>query len=135
MQAMTLSIGKAGIEFFAQNLVANQLVAKLGTLVPPNSNPVIPDFHTWGFGWTADYSNIKIALTNGKLVNFTPVYTGVTQLGTGTPAGSQFSLGLSATNFTAQYDWNESYHSYGCYMPSGPGGFPSVSSRDNTKSC
>jgi hypothetical protein len=128
MQAMTLSIGRAGTEFFAQTLVANQLVTMLGGLKPPNSSPPIPDFNTFGFGFSCSFSRIKINLTNGSLSGFSPSYKGVQQLNAGTPAGSQFALDLSASNFSANYNWTESYHEYCCY--SGGGRFPSCHGND-----
>ena len=48
MQAMTMSIGREGIAFFSQNLVANQLIKILGGLSPPDSSPSIPDFKSYG---------------------------------------------------------------------------------------
>ncbi|KRA59870.1 hypothetical protein ASD79_10055 [Caulobacter sp. Root655] len=127
MQAMTLSIGQVGIDFFARTLVANHLVSALASMQPPNNAPKVADFFTIGFGYTATYSNINIRLTNGKLKGFTPAYQGVAQLASGTPSGSQFALTLNAGNFTADYTWTESYHAWTCYTG---GEFPSCHSRD-----
>jgi hypothetical protein len=106
MQAMTLSIGQAGVKFFAQTLVVNQLVSTLGGLKPPDRSLPIPDFKSC--------SNININLTNGSLSGFSPSYQGVTQLNAGNPAGSQFALAFRASNFSANYTWAESYHEHIC---------------------
>ena len=110
MQAMTLSIGAAGVNYFAKSLVANQLAVLLAGLTPPNRTLNIPDFSTYGFGYSCSFSNIVIKLTNGSLKSFAPAYQSVTQLNAGAPLGSQFQLNLAASNFSAKYDWNESYH-------------------------
>ena len=115
MQAMTLSIGAAGVNYFAKSLVANQLAVLLAGLTPPNRTLNIPDFSTYGFGYSCSFSNIVIKLTNGSLKSFAPAYQSVTQLNAGAPLGSQFQLNLAASNFSAKYDWNESYHEYCCY--------------------
>jgi len=127
MQAMTLSIGQTGIDFFARTLVSNHLVSALAGMTPPNSTPKVANFSSMGFGYSASYSNIDIRLTNGRLNGFTPVYQGVAQLTSGTPSGSQFALTLNAGNFTADYTWTESYHAWTCYTG---GEFPSCNSRD-----
>ena len=127
MQAMTLSIGQAGIQFFARTLVANHLVSALAAMHPPDNAPKVADFRSSGFGYSASYSKIDIRLSNGKLSGFTPVYQGVAQLSSGTPAGSQFALTLNAANFTADYTWTESYNSFTCYSG---GRWPSCHSRE-----
>jgi hypothetical protein len=128
MQAMTLSIGQAGINFFAQTLVANQLLQALKGLKLANSSPSIPDFYSYGFGYNCSFSKIKINLTNGTVSGFSPTYQGVQQQNTGNPAGSQFALSLAASNFTANYSWVESYHEYCCYSG---GQFPYCHGDDN----
>jgi hypothetical protein len=112
MQAMTLSIGQTGIKFFAQTLVANRLLTTLGGLKPPNRSLSVPDFTSSGGAWS--YSNIRINLSNGSLGGFSPSYNSVTQLNSGTPAGSQFALDFTAASFTANYTWSESYHQRLC---------------------
>jgi len=126
MQAMTLSIGNAGIAYFAQSLVADELVSKLSALVPPNRTLNPADFKSSGFGYLCQYSKIVIKLSNAKLQNFKPAYQSVAQLPAGTPAGSQFQLKLAANNFSVQYAWAESYDSYCCFsagcVPDSPTG-------------
>ena len=119
MQAMTLSIGQAGIDFFARTLVANELLQALQGLKPANSSLSVPNFETWGAGYNCSYSNIKIDLTDGSLSGFSPLYRGVQQLNTGNPPGSQFSLDIAAGNFTANYVWAESYHENCSYPQQG----------------
>jgi hypothetical protein len=110
MQAMTLSIGQAGIDFFARTLVANQLLQALQDIKLANSSLSMPDYHSS----TCNYFNIKIDLTKGSVSGFSPTYQGVQQQNTGNPAGSQFALNLAAGNFTAKYDWEESYSEECC---------------------
>lgn len=132
MQAMTLSIGQAGINFFAQNLVGTQLQTLLGGLKPQDNTISVPNFNTFGFGYSCSYSNISVNLTNGSLIGFVPQYTGVQQTAAGTPAGSQFTLNLQASNFTAQYKWSEAADEYCCYT--GGGEFPACNSDHDTGS-
>jgi hypothetical protein len=129
MQAMTLSIGNAGITYFAQSLVANELVSKLSGLVPPNRTLNVPDFNISGYGYSAQYSKIVINLSNAKLQNFKPAYQSVAQLNAGTPAGSEFQLKLAASSFSVQYAWAESYHKYSCISS---GKFPSCGGYDDS---
>ena len=53
-------------------------------------------------------------MSNGRFNGFSPVYTGVEQLSSGTQSGSQFLIKLSASSFSAQYNWSESYHNEFC---------------------
>jgi hypothetical protein len=107
MQALTISIGQAGINFFCQNIVANQLAQTLQSMAIPNNQIPVGNFAYIGFGVSDSYSNINVSLTNGKLQNFVPSYQSVAQLNSGSPAGSQFQLSFNAGAFTANYNWNE----------------------------
>jgi len=57
MQALTIAIGPAGIEFFIERLVTVDLLAKLGTLTPPDKDLIIPDFTFRGAHTYVKYSN------------------------------------------------------------------------------
>jgi hypothetical protein len=122
MQALTVAIGPAGIDYFAQRLVAVDLVQTLAQLKPPNNDITVPDFSVVGFGYSSRFSRIKIQLRNGSLVGYTPRYGSISQI-----AGGKFPMKLSAQNFSVNYDWHENYHEYTCYTGTR---FPSCHSRD-----
>ncbi len=77
MQAITLWIGNAGIVYFAQSLLANELVS---ALAPPNRTLSVQDFSHTVTGGSYNYSSISIDVSNDTLQNFKPVYQSVTQL-------------------------------------------------------
>ncbi|KJV06544.1 hypothetical protein [Methylocucumis oryzae] len=112
MQAITIAIGKTGINFFAQQLVAKELVNLLSQLRPPNKTINIGRIDI--LYSTAD--NIVINLTNGTLVNFTPAFESVTQ-----NSGGNFPLVMQAVNFNAQYAWEETYSYTHCTFIAGVG--------------
>ncbi len=114
MQAITIAIGKKGIELFTEQLVAGKAVALLQKLKPVDKTMPIDDFDDQGAGWTQFCSEIEIYLTNGSFTSFEPGYQSVGQLNAGSPAGSQFDLRLVATSFHADYDWRETYHEVYC---------------------
>ncbi|HEX8085433.1 MAG TPA: hypothetical protein VF529_14160 [Solirubrobacteraceae bacterium] len=109
MQAITVAIGPAGISFFGQTLLASDLVGTLSRLAPPNRGIDAPDFKTTGAGFSDQYSRIHIDLSNGSFSGFAPVYHELAQ-----QAGGKFQVGLSASNFNANYSWNETWHEYFC---------------------
>ncbi len=125
VQALTMSIGKKGITFFAESLVSGVAVAKLKGLTPPDNTMDIPNFSVYGFGYSSSYSKFKIKLSNGRLNNFNPDFSSITQTSGGTPAGSIFDLELAASNFSATFDWKETYDEFTCYNG---GKFPSCHS-------
>lgn len=110
MQAISIAIGKQGINFFTSQLIAGVAISKLDTLTPPDNLIEVPNFSGGGVGSGHDYSNVKIYLTNGSMSNFHPAFQQVVQTNDGTPAGNSFTLSLVATNFTANYSWKETYH-------------------------
>jgi hypothetical protein len=126
MQALTLAIGQAGIQYFAQELVVEELVKSLSGLKPPDRQISVPDFSINGVGGESDYSNVKINLTKGSTSGFQPRYQSITQRKDG-----QFQLSFSADHFTANYAWDETYHQYGCIMVNGK---PYCSGGDHQKS-
>lgn len=107
MQALTLSIGQAGIDYFSQSFVSGHLVKLLENMPIANRDIPIGDFNSSGVGFSCSYSNINISLTQGSLQNYTPSYQSVTQVSGGTPSGSQFQLDFNAGTFSANYNWNE----------------------------
>jgi hypothetical protein len=110
MQALTIAIGPAGIEFFIERLVTVDLLAKLGTLTPPDKDLIIPDFTFRGAHTYVKYSNIRITLRTGTFTGFSPANKPpIVQ-----QASGKFLLTLTATQFTSNYKWHESYHEYNC---------------------
>ena len=109
MQAITIAIGKAGVNFFANHYLVDNLIKLLGGLAPPPRRLQIPDFHI-GVGLT-QYSNIWVSLTNGSLRDFRPTFQSITQ---GVTEDAQktpiFKLTFLAHNLSAYYKWNESFH-------------------------
>ncbi|MGE5672549.1 MAG: hypothetical protein ACM3XM_01505 [Mycobacterium leprae] len=105
MQALTVAIGPAGIEYFARQLVAQELVGALGGLKPPDRSIPVGSFSESGPGWVNSYSNVRVDLSHGILSGYTPVYQSVKQQ----PQG-KFLLAMDGRNCTASYDWRERYH-------------------------
>jgi hypothetical protein len=114
MQALTLAIGPAGIQYFAQELVVEELVKSLSGLKPPDRQISVPDFSTVGVGGESDFSNVKINLARGSTSGLQPRYQSIAQRKDG-----QFQLRFSADHFTANYAWDETYHEYGCTKVNG----------------
>ncbi len=80
MQAITIGIGKTGIQFFAQHYLLNTINHLMNQLQVPDRTISIPDFGWWsGPGDSSYYSKISIVLTHGALEDFSPVYQGITQ--------------------------------------------------------
>ncbi len=116
MQALSIAIGKAGIEFFAEQFIGNKAANRLSSLKPANKTIPIPPFNTHHPTTMDLYSDIHITLSNGSMVTFHPHYQSIQQLHTGTPPGSTFSLVINAENFSALYNWNETYKDYRCFV-------------------
>ncbi|MGD1879216.1 MAG: hypothetical protein ACFB13_17145 [Kiloniellaceae bacterium] len=114
VQALTMAIGKKGIDFFAESLVGGIAVEKLKKLAPPNHTIDVPDFSVVVPYVSDYYSKFKIKLTNGRFNNFNPDFSSVEQTSKGKPAGSVFDLKVSAKNFTATFDWLETYYELMC---------------------
>jgi hypothetical protein len=114
MQAITIAIGKTGINFFAQELVAKELVNLLSALKPPDRTIQVGDI-TWNSDSTKA-TNIVIYLTQGSLSNFSPRFQSISQ-----QSGGVFPLMIGANNFSAQYAWEEHYRAY-IYFPNRYGG-------------
>ncbi|MDX1383818.1 MAG: hypothetical protein R3190_09270, partial [Thermoanaerobaculia bacterium] len=132
MQAITIAIGKSGIEYFSRQLVAGKAVAILQGAKPGDKTMSIPNFLVVFFGGSSSYSNFTVSLTDGKLVGFTPAFNQVKQLDSGDPAGSQFDLKLVAGSFSASYGWREKYHVYTCFSGGRVGPICSGSDEDNS---
>jgi hypothetical protein len=111
MQAITIAIGKAGVNFFAQQYLGDNLTNTLGKLKPPDNTISVANFE-----WSPDtdtswsYSDISIELTDGALENFAPTYQGVVQ---GVTSDSKetpiFTLTIVANDFSVSYSWTENY--------------------------
>lgn len=105
MQALTMAIGPAGIDYFAQRLVAPSVVGEWNRVRLNENIIALPTFKV-PFVQTAssEISQMKIQLSNGTLSGFAPRYESISQI-----AGGKFPMLFSARNFTANYDWHESY--------------------------
>ena len=111
MQAITIAVGKNGINFFAQHYLSATLSNLLAQLAPPNKTIGVPNFnYSSGQDWW-EYSNVSIGLSNGSLRNFSAAFQnviqGVSQDGKNTPV---FTLNFNANNFSAFYNWLENFH-------------------------
>lgn len=109
MQAVSVAIGPVGVAYFGHSLLASELVGALGRLAPPPRSLTAPDFRKPEVGGYEDFSQIKINLSNGGFSNFTPTYGALAQ-----QIGGHFQVTVSAANFDATYDWNESFHDNAC---------------------
>jgi hypothetical protein len=124
MQALSVAIGPAGVDYFTRRLVAGDLQNYMAKTRPPDNELPIRDIKDFGFGYTVTYSKIKIFLREGSLSSFTPAFQGIDQL-----ANGRFAVVLLATNFQAHYKWHESYHEFFC---STGGRFPVCHGNDRT---
>lgn len=114
MQAITIAIGKTGINFFSEQYLKKALLDLLGKMNPPDLPVAVPDFtHVVILDIdyiTYRYSNIVIQLSQGAFSQFAPAYNSVTQSimadGRNTPV---FTLNFSAGPFGVAYNWEESY--------------------------
>ncbi len=108
MQAISIAIGQAGINFFAQHFLVPQLEQLLGKLTPASRTISVPDFSSQNGDVTLFVSNLSIALSNGSLSGFNPVFQKMAQgVVAGVPA---FTLNFQAFGFAANYNWFEAYH-------------------------
>ncbi|HNM25967.1 MAG TPA: hypothetical protein PKL15_11075 [Saprospiraceae bacterium] len=108
MQAISIAIGKTGINFFAQHFLSSQLEQLLTKLKPADRNISVPNFSSQNGDVTLEVSNLSIALSNGSLAGFSPAFQNLVQgLVAGVPA---FTLSFQAPGFSANYNWYEAYH-------------------------
>src|SRR5688572_4372001 len=111
MQAITIAIGKAGVNYFAHHYLIDNLIGLLSKLTPPGKSIDNIASFEWGIAHRYKYSNISIRLDNGSLRGFTPGFQslaqGVTSDAKKTPI---FTLKFDARNFSAHYNWTENYH-------------------------
>jgi LBP / BPI / CETP family, C-terminal domain len=101
MQALTIAISPAGVQYFVQQLVVERLLNALSALKPPDKTVSVPPITLIGRSVHQEWYNISITLSGGSLPNFHPVFGGMTQ------AGSLFTITLSASDLTVDYSWNE----------------------------
>lgn len=111
MQAITIAIGKTGVNFFAQHYLSVTLQNLLAQMTAPNKTVPVPKFtYSSGQDWW-DYSKISIGLSNGVLKNFNAIFQnviqGVSNDGKNTPV---FTLNFYADKFSAHYNWLEKFH-------------------------
>ena len=100
MQAITIAIGKKGIDYFTRNLMAGAALEALGKLRPENREGIsVDDFRDF----SVDYKEITISLLEGKLKGFSPTFVGVRQL------KDEFEMELVAKDFEASFQWHERY--------------------------
>jgi len=116
MRAITVAIGKQGINFFIEHYLKTVLIEKLRELRDNRSVYVgpgpqgegnrqgQPDSH-----WFGDFDEgafqLSVSLTDGTLENFNPVYSGVRQA-----ASKSFEVSFTASNCDMKYQWAESYY-------------------------
>jgi hypothetical protein len=117
MRAITVAIGKQGINFFTEHYLKSVLIKKLHDLREDRSVYVGPGAQNEGNlqgqpvdgHWFGDLDDgaaqLTVKLSNGTLENFNPVYNGVTQ-----GAGGAFDMNFTASNFDMKYQWSESYY-------------------------
>lgn len=110
MQTLTIAIGQTGIDFFCRQFLSPRLQELIRSMPVPDRLIDVGSFHGSGSGMGTDYSNIKVALSSGRLQGFSPVYRSVTQQ----PSGSEFKLEFAASEFFAQYQWHETGKSQEC---------------------
>ncbi len=109
MQAITIAIGKAGIDFFAQHYLVDQLLQLVKQLAPPNKNIPVADFETSSTTTQDKYTNIQINLQNGSLTGFSPQFQNIAQ-----NAGGIFPLTFLSNRFQVNYQWLENYALHHC---------------------
>ncbi|HEX8734774.1 MAG TPA: hypothetical protein VF721_05580, partial [Pyrinomonadaceae bacterium] len=80
MQAITIAIGKTGVDFFARELVIKELVKILSGLTPPDRTISVPEFF---YDSVIEATNIIINLTQGKLLDFSPQFQSISQQSNG----------------------------------------------------
>ena len=112
MQAITVAIGKQGIEYFSKTVVATQVVARLEAAGPPDRLVPVHDITQVesqrvaidiSLKTTYKWSDIEIKLTKGEFENFEPEYKGVKQI------GEQFEIDFESGSFAVEYNWQENY--------------------------
>jgi hypothetical protein len=110
MQALTIAIGKPGIEFFTKHYLINSLINLLKTLSPPNKTINIPDINASpSVDEFLDYTKINLTLSEGSLSGFNPDFQNVIQ-GLTTDSKPIFTLSFNAGPFVVKFSWTESYH-------------------------
>jgi hypothetical protein len=113
MQALTVAISPSGLQYLVQQLIVGQLTSALSGLKPPDKSVPVSDIilSTSTSGSMLVAENIKLNLSGGSLSNFKPTFQSMTQ----GPNGL-FTIVLSASNVTVNYQWNEQYDTYFIYL-------------------
>ena len=110
LQGITLAVSPSGISYFANVLLASEITTALKGLTPPG-NTIPVGTITLGssrFGSTIAI-NTAITLSQGTMVGFNPTFQSLSQGSSG-----RFTMLLLASNFSANYNWNEQYQMQMC---------------------
>jgi hypothetical protein len=116
MRAITIAIGKQGIDFFMQQYLQQTLTAKFRALPDNRSIYVGPgpqdgrqhdtDLSHWFGDYDHGAAKLTVSLTGGTLENFNPVYSDTSQ-----GVGNAFTVNFAASNCGMKYQqWSESYY-------------------------
>ncbi len=110
LQGITLSISSGGIKYFTNILLAPRIAQVLQGMKPPskliNVGTIILNGGRYG---TNEATDVKVNLSNGSLVSFSPKFHSLDQLDDG-----KFTMVMVANNFVAKYNWNETYFNTFC---------------------
>ena len=99
MQAITVAISPAGIQYFAQAVLEPQLTNDVKGLTPQSQTINVGTVNVSTYDW---YNDIVVHLTGKSASNFSPQFQPVTQA-----ANGAFPLVLTAANFKSNHDWHE----------------------------
>jgi hypothetical protein len=112
LQGITVAISPSGIQYFTNVLLVNEIVQAIQKVNPPNNTIDVGDIMISSSKGGASYANnIVVALSSGSMSSFTPTFQSLTQGDNG-----QFTLTLVASNFQANFNWNETYDNVFCYL-------------------
>lgn len=107
MQNVTLAIGKAGINFFIQQMLADRMIALFRQMATPDRSVHIDMIIAFGY---SKAENVNVNLTQGQLIDFDPTMGNIAQQPNGV-----FSLSLQTSGpFKVQYRWEEAYWWISC---------------------
>ena len=112
MQAITIAISPAGLNYFAVSKLQKDLAAVLAPIAPPDDNIYVGTVYSG----RSTCSDTDIKLTQGSVTNYAPVLLngGISQGTIALGTSGQFTADMSAPNFSVNYQWEESYTAAGC---------------------
>mgnify|MGYP000198917851 CR=1 FL=1 len=111
MQAITLSISQKGIEYLADKIISSAAIKFLDEMSPPDINIAVdafsppPDMSGYYI-----FRTVNIHLSKGQLSRYKAVFEGIKLLKVSSGVGAKFDLCFSIKDFSAHYQWLESYH-------------------------